>query len=512
MTLRLFIVSILLVISTKFAYATNKGFDGYIIKYVDTASIVKHTNCLDKTKECMLLNSFNMQIVKELPERFDKDSNIEYVEPNWIYHTMYTPTDAEVGKQWAIKKIEAEKAWDLALGSKDVVVAVIDTGVDYTHPDLKNQMWVNELELNGKQGVDDDGNGYIDDIYGYDFANQDADPKDDHSHGTHCAGVIGAEHNSIGVAGINAHVKIMALKFLTASGGGTLADAVLSIKYAVDNGAQVLSNSWGGGGYSKAIEDAIVYARDKGVIFVAAAGNENNNNDTNPTYPASYQLDNIVTVAASDSNDSRAYFSNYGESVHIAAPGVNIYSTIKGGSYSNMSGTSMACPQVSGALALLLSYEDLTVAEMKERLLKTSDYLPAWEGLNLMAGRLNLHNLLTKHYPVRPAIPDDSLWVTHQASIASPHPYEDSKTYNYRLVVPAGAKFLRVHFSMFDTEAKYDKVTVDTGAKQLVYSGNKGAFYSGYLKVDNVKVLSITLSTDRSNVAEGFEIDHFQVQ
>jgi len=490
---------------------TTLSHDGYIIKYND-ANKINSTRCLLKTKKCDLLNSFNMEVVKELPRGLVKSSDIAYIEPNWKYHTMHVPNDPKIGDQWGLDKIKAWDAWDLSLGSQKVVVAVIDTGIDYTHPDLKNQMWVNEKELNGKAGVDDDGNGYVDDIYGYDFANKDGDPIDDHDHGTHCAGVIGAEHNSQGIAGINANIKLMGLKFLTKSGSGTAADAVLAVKYGVDNGANVLSNSWGGGGSSQAMQEAIEYARDRGVIFVAAAGNEYNNNDSKPTYPASYKIENVIAVAASDINDNKASFSNYGNSVHIAAPGVNVLSTVKGGRYSSMSGTSMACPHVAGALALLMSYEDLSISEIKERLLKTSDYLPNWEELTTNAGRLNLSNLLTNHYPVRPAEPDVDLWVSHNVSIETPHPYEDSKTYEYEITVPSGAEFLRVHFKSFNTEAKYDKVSITAGSRSVSYDGDKGNFYTKHLSVKGLAKVVIKLVTDRSQTREGFEIDHFQVQ
>ena len=489
----------------------SKSYDGYIIKYNTTVKL--KTSCFFKQNtKCDLLRSFNMEVVKDLPKDISKNSNIAYIEPNWKYHTMHTPDDPKLNKQWGLEKIKAEKAWDIALGSRDIVVAVIDTGIDYTHPDLKNQMWVNDEELNGEDGVDDDGNGYIDDIYGYDFANKDGDPIDDNNHGTHCAGVIGAEHNQIGIAGINANISLMGVKFLTGSGSGTTADAILSVKYAVDNGAHILSNSWGGGGTSQALKEAIEYADARGVIFIAAAGNESNNNDTKPTYPAGYRVDNVIAVAASDTRDRKASFSNYGISVHISAPGKDIYSTVKGGRYASYSGTSMACPHVAGAMALLMSHTDIPMLEAKERLINTSDYLPSWEDLTQNAGRLNLWNLLTNHTPVRPLPPNPSLWVSKNISLETPHPYENSKTYSYEIAVPAGSKFLRIHFKSFNTEVRYDKVAITAGDREMLYDGNRGEFYTKHLDVEGIDTVKIKLVTDRSQTREGFEIDHFQVQ
>ena len=245
-------------------------------------------------------------------------------------------------------------AWNLSVGSEDVVVAVVDTGVDYTHPDLRSNIWRNTREANGRAGVDDDGNGYVDDVYGWDFANSRPNAFDDNKHGTHCAGIIGAEKNGIGTIGINQKVRIMPLKFLAGNGSGDTRAAIQAIDYAVANGARVISNSWGGGGYSSLLNDAIQRAIARGVYVVAAAGNESNDNDARPTYPAGYP--GVISVASSDQSDGLSYFSNFGSrSVFIAAPGSSIYSTVPGGSYEQLSGTSMATPQVSGAIALALS-------------------------------------------------------------------------------------------------------------------------------------------------------------
>jgi len=278
--------------------------------------------------------------------------------------------------------IDAPGAWNISTGSSDVVVAIIDTGVDYTHPDLNPNIWVNPMEIPGND-IDDDANGYVDDVHGANTAMGAAhpgDPFDDNEHGTHVAGTIGAVgNNGVGVVGINHAVKIMALKFMDAKGGGRLSDAILAIDYMIDQkvnqgvNVRVANNSWGGGGYSAALQAAIERARGAGIVFVAAAGNSGQDNDLFPSYPSSYEVDNVVSVAATGQDQRLATFSNRGaESVDIAAPGVEIVSTLPGNNYGQLSGTSMAAPHVTGALALLFSIEpDLSYQDAITRLFET---------------------------------------------------------------------------------------------------------------------------------------------
>lgn len=507
---------LLLLVSTLFlttyTYGINKlssQYDGFIIKYKNNQQMMSTLMYTKSIKT--VVSDLNMVFVKELPSNLYYDDNIEYVEPNYIYHAYNTPTDPGYSKQWNMKKINAEKAWDVEEGSESTVVAVIDTGVDYTHQDLKNQMWVNRAELNGKPGVDDDGNGFVDDIYGYNFAGKKGDPMDDNEHGTHCAGVIGAEHNNVGVVGVNKHVRIMAVKFLTKEGSGTLEDAVLAIKYAVDNGANVLSNSWGGGDFSQSLYDVIKYAQDHNVLFVAASGNESSGD---ASYPAGYQLPNVISVAASDSSDNMAYFSNYGvPHVHVAAPGVGVYSSIPGNKYTSMDGTSMACPHVAGAAAMLISHErNLTYADVKDRILWTSDYLPNWEDKVLTSGRLNLYNMLMNIRPNRPLPPEDNAWQRVNYTLSTSHPYADNQSLKYTISVPQGATYLRIHFSAFDTEKRYDPLTIRAGTKELSYSGKLGAFNTGYLKVSNLSKVDLSFVSDRSQSAYGWDIDYIEIQ
>jgi len=490
--------------------------DGYIIKFkskeaMETSLILDFHNYNQPT-ETRPIKGFNMVVVKELPLNFLETTEIEYIEPNYIYHKMDVPSDPRYRNQWGLKKIKAAKAWDIEKGSKEIIVAVIDTGVDYTHEDLKNNMWINEAEKNGVEGVDDDGNGEIDDIYGYDYANTDSDPIDDHNHGTHCSGIIGASHNSIGVAGVNANVKIMALKFLTAEGSGTLENALKSIKYGVDNGAKILSNSWGGGGFSQSLKNIIIYAKNKGVLFVAASGNEQNDNDAHPSYPASYEIDNIISVMATDKNDRKASFSNYGKNVHIAAPGVNILSTVRGNGYVEYSGTSMATPFVSGAAALMLAYQDMDYLSLKNRIIKTSDFVSGIEDTTYSGGRLNLQNLLLGIEPERPLPPDETKWESIEYKFESPHPYENGKTFSHEIDIPQGSKFFRLHFEKMDTEAKYDKIYIVAGSKEISLDGTKENFFSKHIFVENVDKVVVKLTSDYSVVKWGYSLDFYQIQ
>ncbi len=289
---------------------------------------------------------------------------VQLVQPDAKITAQLIPNDARFSELWGMNNtgqsggafdadIDAAEAWDKATGTGQTVVAVIDTGVDYNHPDLKANIWTNTREVAGN-GRDDDGNGYVDDVRGFDFFNNDADPMDDNGHGTHVAGTIGAVgNNSIGVAGVNWRTKIMPLKFLGGDGSGYLSGAIDAVNYAVANGAKLSNNSWGGGPYDATLGKAISNAATKGHIFVAAAGNDSQNNDAETSYPSGYNYDNIVAVAATDHLDNLAYFSNYGvNTVDIAAPGVNILSTLPGNTYGSFSGTSMATPHVAGALSL----------------------------------------------------------------------------------------------------------------------------------------------------------------
>jgi subtilisin family serine protease len=338
--------------------------------------------------------------VLDAVRRCQEDPKVEYAEPNYVYRASAVPDDPRFGSLWALQNandadIDADEAWDTQTGSRDVLIAIIDTGVDYTHEDLAANMWRNPGESGeGREsnGVDDDGNGFVDDVFGWDFVSDDNDPIDDNAHGSHVAGTIAAVgDNGLGVAGVNWRASVMALKFLDRNGSGSTADAIDAIAYAVDNGAHILNNSWGGGGFSQALLEAIELARDRNALFVAAAGNEGRDNDAQPSYPASYDVENVLAVAASDRNDQLATFSNFGAtSVDLAAPGVGILSTTPGSAYRSFDGTSMATPHVSGVAGLILaSFPDLAPRATAIRIVGGSDVVPDFGTSTSSSGRLN---------------------------------------------------------------------------------------------------------------------------
>jgi len=325
------------------------------------------------------------------------------------------PNDANFSALWGMHEvkdndIDAPEAWRKFTGefSSGIIVAVIDTGIDYTHEDLHDNMWVNPGEI-PDNGVDDDGNGFVDDVHGADFANEDGDPMDDQKHGTHCAGTIaGIGNNGIGVTGVSWHgVQLMALKFLTNTGGGKTSDAVRAIDYAIAHGAKVLSNSWGGGGSSAALRVAIERAAASGVLFTAAAGNSNTDNDESPHYPSNYGAENIVAVASTTSKGELSGFSCYGEkTVDLAAPGSRIYSTVPNSKYQFLSGTSMATPHVTGLAALVWMYRPaLSMQQVKEVLMTSVEHSDALRGKCITGGQINARSALEVASLLEPPYP-----------------------------------------------------------------------------------------------------------
>ena len=339
----------------------------------------------------------------------------EYVEPDYIVSIDSVPTDSGFtdGTLWGLKNtgqnggtsgvdVDAERAWGITTGSDNVVVGVVDTGIRYTHQDLAANMWTNPGESGGSKatnGIDDDGNGYIDDVYGVNTITGSGNPMDDNNHGTHCAGTIGAQSDGGGPhVGVARQVRLMALKFIADNGSGRISDAYECIEYAINMKTKILSNSWGGGGFSQAMFDIIQDASVSQILFVAAAGNSKSNNDITANYPSNYDVDNMVAVAAIDRAGALASFSSYGATkVHLGAPGVSIYSCTASAdnSYANYSGTSMATPHVSGVAALVAArYPSESMRALKNRLTAGAQPTLSLAGKVRTGGRVNAYNSL----------------------------------------------------------------------------------------------------------------------
>jgi subtilisin family serine protease len=343
--------------------------------------------------------------VPEAVRRLSMMPGVEFAEPDYVVRAVVTPNDTSFGNLWGMHNtgqtvngdpgiagadIDAPEAWDISTGDPNFVIASIDTGVNYNHPDLAANAWVNPGEIAGN-GIDDDGNGFVDDVRGWDFVNGDNNPMDDNGHGTHTSGTFGGVgNNSTGITGVNWQCKIMALKFLGAGGGGQISDAVLCLNYAVENNAKISNNSWGGGGFSSAMSAALNNARDNGHLFVAAAGNNSSNNDSNPFYPATYTQDNIISVLSTTNNDQMSGFSNFGATtVDIGGPGSTVYSTFNS-SYAYLDGTSMATPHVAGVAALVWGVNpDWTYLEVKDRLMQSARPIGSLSGDCVTGGIVN---------------------------------------------------------------------------------------------------------------------------
>jgi subtilisin family serine protease len=347
---------------------------------------------------------------------YKNDPRVEYIEPNYIYTAdQIYPNDPRFPDLWGLNNtgqtggipdadIDAPEGWVFETGD-EVLCGVIDTGTDWHHVDLADNIYINPGEI-PDNGVDDDGNGFVDDVHGWDFVNNDNDPFDDAGHGTHVSGTIGAvSNNGIGVVGVSWTVKILPIKFLDQFGNGTTTGAIRSVEYANLMGVDLTNNSWGGGGYSQALRDAIEHAGDLGMLFVAAAGNGSSDTDVFPHYPSSYDLDNIISVANTNHSDLLSGTSNWGlTSVDLGAPGSNILSTTPNNNYGYSSGTSMASPHVAGAVSLLWSAAPaMTHLDVKYMIMGAVDPIPALEGRTVTGGRLNIFNFLSQLDSIPPA-------------------------------------------------------------------------------------------------------------
>lgn len=379
------------------------------------ASICPDATVMELEDNYTLLKLSESDCLFDVISAFEKSKQILTAEPNYVISTMELTKDTYSNAQWALentgsyrsysnsnsKKVSSTEGIDLNLSKawqaynekfsskKEVIVAIIDTGVDVTHEDLADNIWINPGEIPG-DGIDNDDNGYIDDVNGWDFYNNDsslyevsydsstdtygAEPNDNDDHGTHCAGIIGAvANNGIGIAGVasNINIKIMPLKIEGgAKGNGTISDAIKAIKYAEKMGAKICNISWGSSLYSSSLEQAI---KESSMLFVAAAGNTGTNNNSSPVYPASYGLDNIISVTFINANGKLTSLSNYGnKSVDLAAPGYDILSTTVGDSYGVMSGSSMAVPHISAVAAIIYSTKDFIYPSAVKELILNS--------------------------------------------------------------------------------------------------------------------------------------------
>jgi thermitase len=456
---------------------------------------VVHIHELQTNKTIHLVRLSRDKDLRAAIETLKLDENVLFAEPNYIVRIQEQgiPNDPDFGKIWGLKNvgqidpdgqegnaradIDILPVWAMGIhGSKKIVVAIVDTGVDWDHPDLAANLYLNSWDST-QDGKDNDGNGFTDDFHGWNFSNHTNDSRDDHNHGTHIAGVIGAVgNNTKGVCGVNWDVSLLPIKIFDKNGYGEIEGIIEGINYATMMKVSVINNSWGGGAYSEILEGAFGKARDAGILVIASAGNNGTNNDIAPFYPANYQVDNIISVAATDNKDNLAKFtyqgqsagsSNYGRrTIHVTAPGSNIYSTIPGG-YEFKSGTSMASPHVSGLAALLWAANPTwTYSEIKNRLIMTSDPITALMYKTFSGGRINAYNALmgiqVKEWP------DERLWKPIKKNYETKHPYVQYDYSEYFELNFPSAKYLRVHFQKIETTGYSDSVVLESPSGEIV--------------------------------------------
>lgn len=404
---------------------------------------------------------------------------------NYELQANVTPDDTSYSALYQHTLMSSAEAWDTTTGSDSVIVAIIDTGIDYNHADLAANMWRNPREIPAN-GRDDDRNGFIDDVYGMNAITDSGNPLDDNGHGTHVAGIIGAVgNNARGVVGVNWKVKMVGAKFLSADGSGSTSDAIKAVAYVTalkraGHNVVTSNNSWGGSSYSQALGDAISDAAKAGVLFVASAGNSSRNTDTNPSYPASYQIPNVISVASIDSYGFLSYFSNYGiKSVHIGAPGSNIYSTVRLNGYGTKSGTSMAAPQVAGAAALVQSAcSTLSMSAIKTTILSSgikTTSLSKYTSTGAMVNAAKAVKYAVSNCPSPPATPTPT---------NTPDPRVTPTITPTPTVTPTPTRTPTVTPTATPTHYLYANPQQVEANKQVVFSASAGSPYVSFGVVD----------------------------
>ncbi|MBL6990793.1 MAG: S8 family serine peptidase [Bacteriovoracaceae bacterium] len=544
-------------------HGMNKNRDGeYIVKLVDDPHLVTK-QYLEETlqlKVSEILPGKSHLIVVKVDNSKKKSLKtikghplVKYIVPNKKIirktpkpfmlrnKSMFTDDDA-FAKQWGlinvgqprrsgVKGVEGvdiniTKAWEYSasLGvPSEILVAVVDSGINYNHPDLKNNIWVNQLEKNGLAGKDDDQNGYVDDIYGYNFAYKNNDPMDDHGHGTHIAGIIGAQrNNSLGIAGISGNVKMMAIKWLNSHNQGYNSEAIKGVEYAIANGAKIINCSWGEEQEdfvdleNDPLKEVMVRAQQAGVLIVAAAGNEASTNDTAGMLPASYKLDNIISVAAinnggklvtpmNNEHPEVIWGSNYGKnSVHIAAPGYEVLSYAIN-ELEEVDGTSMATPHVTGVASLIWGHDpQISAFEVRRRILTGARHRRSLRKLLITGGMLDAYSALAN---IDGAIDENDPinWESQVKKLSTPHQYPDNWQHTYKVKIP-NAKKIAVHFVRFSFDSS-DKVIFRDSNMNVLKEKILGTKVDIISPIATGDTLYIEIKTDQERHRYGFDID-----
>lgn len=472
------------------------------------AQISKKENLYLVTRNMVERQEYGLSELRSLP-------NVEAVENNTLYKLNSVPNDPLYAFQWGLKNldrtdldIEAEKAWDITTGNNKVTVAIIDTGIALTQEDLKENIWTNEAEANGQPDVDDDGNGYIDDVNGYNFNDDDADVGDTSGHGTMTAGVVGAKgNNGVGVAGVAWNVKILPLKYSYSDYGGTLANVLRAFEYAMDKNVDIILTPFSSTENSPLLLETIEHAQQKNILVVASAGNDGDDNDVTPKYPASYEVENVISVAAVDAKGAPTSYTNYGRhSVDVAAPGLNIATTDIDGYNSNWEGgTSAAAAYVAGIAALLKSNDsNLMYFDLKDRIVYSARQVASLSGKVASSGMATAYySLINQVAPVDTS--DPAGWTMLEQTTETPHPYNDNETTTYIVTVPNAKKFA-VLFEQFETESDYDFVTMKDSTGRVIgkWTGDHTGEFSPTVQGDT---LTLEFTSDGSATKYGFLIN-----